>query len=142
MTGSNEAERRRYIYERKSFLNQKSYDIFEKYQISIFGYIAYVFVIFTKQREGLFELSDVFLLLKVANLFLGVFALLFLVVLALNIVQWLKYEREENTLFSRKRRINPFDVVLWTETWLLIFGLSEAMVLMLLSNYITRTFLA
>ena len=117
-----------YTQEQKRFLNQKSYEIFEKYQIAILLYASYILAIMLASGKGELDKKIANSLVSMSTYFLLVFVSVFIVFIAINIITWMKYEAEENAILGQEKAIRKRDVFKWIEFWILLIGIVEVVI--------------
>lgn len=135
MATESELARYSYILRRKEFFNQKSFDIFEKLQIGVFAYVAYIFTILTAFTKREWSAEQVRELASIADIFLVLFLAIFVVFMVINVCSWWRYEREENTFLSKPTAINYRQVLTWVECWIVFAALSETLAAHFLKNH-------
>ncbi len=138
-------DRLAYIRRRKEFLNQKSFDVFEKYQIFIFLYIGYIITIITQSKTKKLDHKDVVNLYQASLSFVFLFFSVFLIFQIIIILNWLGYEKEENETdplmpahLAEKKGI--LFVLGWVEVWVILAGIIETAALILVSNHTIYNF--
>lgn len=119
------SDRREYVRERKNFLNEKSYNIFEKYQIAILAYLGYALVILTGGLKGDYTIEAATNLVHLSHNVLAVLVIVFVIFMVINLLEWKKYEREENSLIGPSSDVVQSKWFLWIETWMIIIGVCE-----------------
>src|SRR3954469_1982564 len=79
-------ERLAYVLRRKEFFNQKSFDIFEKLQIGVFAYVAYVFGILGSFAKKEWTLVQANKLIGIADVYLALLAAIFVLFMLINVI--------------------------------------------------------
>jgi hypothetical protein len=135
MPTEQEVARYSYVLRRKEFFNQKSYDIFEKLQVGVFAYVAYIITIVTGFRKKEWSTDDVHNLTTIADTFLILFICIFLVFISINIGSWWRYEKEENVFLGKSVGVEWRQIPTWVEAWIIAAAITEGVVAHLLKNY-------
>ena len=127
-----------YVHRRKEFLNQKTFYLFEKLQIVVFGFVSYVLVLVAMYHDGELPKESLLSLVFIADIFLAVFLLIYLFLSALNINTWREYDLEEDRLLSLQSDLTPKDIFKWFETWLMIMAVLEVILFVVLAHVSIR----
>ena len=114
-----------YVLRRKEFLNQKTFDIFEKFQLLIFSYIGYVISIITLFKDNKFTPADILQLFTIALAVIAFMFVVFSIIHLVNVVEWIKYDKEENIIRGLQGKINLRNILTWIEFWIYIICLFE-----------------
>lgn len=114
-----------YVRERKHFLNQKVYEIFEKYQIAILTYLGYALLIFVGVLKDEYDKDVAEELLALSQNVIAVLVCVFLLFMIIIVFEWRKYENEENLLAGLSTTSDWSSLWKWIETWMIVVGVAE-----------------
>ncbi|WP_415402430.1 hypothetical protein [Tateyamaria sp. SN3-11] len=123
-----------YVHRRKEFLNQKTFYLFEKLQIAVFGFVSYVLVLVAMFHDGDLSQASLLSLTFIADIFLALFLVIYLLLSVINIRTWREYDLEEGRLLNLQSDISPKDIFKWFETWLLIIAVLEVILFVVLAH--------
>lgn len=123
-----------YIYTQKTFLNQKSFEVFEKYQIAVGGYIAYIFLIKTSNIEAnIFNFRHLISIASIALIFL---CIINIILTLLTIFTWIQYDKEEDLILNNLTLPIRVRILSWFETWLIALSICETVCIIIIVHFI------
>lgn len=121
-----------YLLRRKEWLNEKAFQVFLYWQIVIFGYLSYVFIMISDESMVAERGEVVSYIINLANIMMSFFSLIFILVNYFIAKQWLAYENEERMKLGKEIKKRLFDFE-WLETWLVILGILEIIAIFIIT---------